>query len=115
MLLWLAERCNEPSNVELLLLVGGNKPYKMSLLLSEDVEKSSHFRSIAEIKGPTMRVWPPLGVNKPANMLLWLAESWNEPSNVELSLLVSGNKPYKMSLWLSEMWKNRHILGALLR
>ena len=102
MLLWLAERCNEPSNVKLLLLVGGNKPYKMSLLLSEDVEKSSHFRSIAEIKGPTMRVWPPLGVNKPANMLLWLAESWNEPSNVELSLLVSGNKPYKMSLWLSE-------------
>ena len=88
MLVWLAERGNELSNVELLLLVGGNKPYKISLLLSEDVEKSSHFRSIAEIKGPTMRVWPPLGVNKHANMLLWLAESWNEPFNVELSLLV---------------------------
>ena len=62
-----------------------------------------------------MRVWPPLGVNKHANMLLWLAESWNEAFNVELSLLVSGNKPYKMSLWLSGMWKNRHILGVLLR
>ena len=80
-----------------------------------NVEKSSHFRSIAEINGPTMRVWRPLGVNKHANMLLWLAESWNEPSTIELWLLMSGNKPYKMSLWLSEMWKNRHILGALLR
>ena len=115
MLLWLAERCNEPSNVELLLLVGGNKPYKMSLLLSEDVEKSSHFRSIAEIKGPTMRVWPPLGVNKPANMLLWLAESRNEPSNIELWLLMGSNKSYKMSLWVAELWKDRYILGVLLR
>ena len=62
-----------------------------------------------------MRVWGPLGVNKHANMLLWLAERCNEPSNVELLLLVGGNKPYKMSLLLSEMWKNRHILGVLLR
>ena len=47
-------------------------------------------------------------------MLLWLAESWNEPSNVELLLLVGGNKPYKMSLWLAEEFRNRHILGVLL-
>ena len=44
-------------------------------------------------------------MNKHANMLLWLAESRNEPFNIELSLLVGGNKPYKMSLWLAEMWK----------
>ena len=80
-----------------------------------NVEKSSYFRSIAEIKGPTVRVWRTLGVNNHANMLLWLAESWNEPSNVELLLLVGGNKPYKMSLWLAELWKNRHILGVVLR
>ena len=74
-----------------------------------------HFRSIDEIKGPTIRAGRPLGVNKHANMLLWLAEGLNEPSTIELWLLMSGNKPYKMSLWLSEMWKNRHILGVLLR
>ena len=87
----------------------------MSLWLSELWRNPSHFSGIAVIKGPTMRVWRPLGVNKHTNMLLWLAESRNEPSNIELWLLISSNKPYKMSLWLSEMWKNRHILGVLLR
>ena len=43
------------------------------------------------------------GVNKHTNMLLWLAESENEPFNIGLWLLVGGNKPYKMSLWLQEM------------
>ena len=62
-----------------------------------------------------MRVWRPLGVNNHANMILWLAESWNELSNVELLLLVGGNKPDKMSLWLAELYKNRHILGVFLR
>ena len=100
MVLWLAERVNEPSNVELWLLVGGNKPYKMSLWLFRILKKSSHSRSIAVIKRPTVWVWLPFGINKQTNMVLWLAERVNEPSNVELWLLVGGNKPYKMSLWL---------------
>ena len=56
----------------------------MSLWLSEMWKNPLHFRSIAVIKGPIMRVWRPLGVNKHANMLLWLAESRNEPSTIEL-------------------------------
>ena len=83
MLLWMAESGNEPSNIELLLLVGGNNALQDDLIAFRNVEKSSHFRSIAEIKGPIMRVWRPLGVNNHANMILWLAESWNELSNVE--------------------------------
>ena len=83
MLLWLAESRNEPSNIELWLLVGGNKSYQMSLWVAELWKKLLHFRSITEIKGPTMRIWGPLDINKHANMLLWLAAIRNEPSNIE--------------------------------
>ena len=89
MLLWLAESWNELSNVELLLLVGSNNALQDVLMAFRNVEKSSHFRSIAEIKGPTMRVWRPLGVNNHANMLLWLAESRNEASCIALWLLMA--------------------------
>ena len=34
-ILWLAERVTEPSCVDLWLLVGGNKPYNMSLFLAK--------------------------------------------------------------------------------
>ena len=38
-----------------------------------------------------MSVWLPFGVNKHTNMLLWLAETENEPFNIGLWLLVGDN------------------------
>ena len=93
---------------------GGQYALQDVLMAGRNVEKSSYSRSIAGIKRPTMWVWLPFGMNKHTNMLLRLAESGNEPSNIELWLLVGGSKRYKMSLWLAEMCKNRHILGVLL-
>ena len=47
------------------------------------VKKSSHSRSIAGIKRPTMSVWLPFCVNKHTNIFLWLAERGNEASYIE--------------------------------
>ena len=102
-------------NIGLWLLVGGNKLLQDVLMAGRKVVKSSHSRSIAGIKRPTLSVWLPFGVNKHTNMLLWLAKSENEPFNIGLWLLVGGNKPYKMSLWLwTNAQKNRHIVRVLL-
>ena len=57
-------------------------PYKMSLWLAENLQKSSHSRGIARIKRPTMSVWLPFCVNKHTNILLWLAERGNEASYI---------------------------------
>ena len=59
-------------------------PYKMSLWLAEKLtEIVTYSSSIAGIKRPTMSVWLPFCVNKHTNILLWLAERWNEPSYIE--------------------------------
>ena len=53
------------------------------LMAGRKLTKSSHSRSIAGIKRPTMSVWLPFCVNKHTNILLWLAERGNEPSYIE--------------------------------